>query len=283
MNVTVRKGSVAVDIPLLDQGGTPLFITDFGKPHQTIYEKGGTLDPRVADNWSGLVNYNIVGRLDSYDDANTLADLIKSADPDDDLELDIPLPEHPDTVRVNPLAASENALVLTYEPGYSSHVQVELGLTRISRFEADSENKQLNVTPTATGTGPIQIDTGNSVIDIETDVEVQRSVGRPNDVIRKTTRGVDPYCIQKAKYANDEFSIEFQELAEGAEVLRQLADDVFGSKLGSRGIKLNFNGLFGLGTFDVVPMGSAPFRQVRTAGENTVINVPTFDLRVVLV
>ena len=283
MNVTVRRQNTEVDIPLLEEGGTPLFITDFGKPHQSIYEKGGTLDPRVQDNWTGLVNYNIAGRLDSYEDAKTLADLIKSANPDKFLELDIPLPEHPDTVRVNPLAGSDNALVLTYASGYKSHVQVELGLTRISRFEADAANKQLNVTPSATGGGPIQIDTGNNLIDITTDVEVQRSVGRPNDVIRKTTRGIDPYCIQKAKYANDEFAIEFQELSEGAEVMRQLANDIFGQQLGRRGIKLKFNGLYGMGTFDVVPMGSAPFRQVRTAGENAVITVPTFDLRVVLV
>jgi len=281
MNVTVRRDTTEVDIPLLEQGGAPLFVVDFGKPNQTIYDKGGTLDPRVQDNWSGLVNYNIVGRLDSYADAITLADLIKSNVPDEPLELDIPLPEHPDTVTVNPLAGSDNALVLTYEAGYQKHVQVELGLTRVGNVESSVE--QTNITPTASGAGPIQVDTGNSVIDITTDVQVQRSVGRPNDVIRKTTSGPDPYCIQKAKYAVDEFAIEFQELSQGANVLRKLTDDVFRQQLGRRGIDLNFNGVFGLGTFNVVPMGSAPFRQVRAAGEKTVIAVPTFDLRVVLV
>jgi len=281
MNVTLRRGQTSVDIPLLEQGGTPLFIADFGKPNQTIYEKGGTLNPRVQDNWSGIVNYNLVGRLNAYDEVNQLADLVKSCDPRNDLLLDNPLPEYPDTTKVNPIAGVDSALVLTYPAGYKEHVQVELGLTRVSETQGNTENLQINQTPTATGTGPIEIDTGNSTIEIKSDVTVTRSVGRPNDVIRKTTATPDPYLIQKAKYAVDEFSIEFQELQNGAEVMRRLTDEVFRTTLGSRGIKLDFNGLFGLGRFTVAPVGSAPFRQSRNAGEKEVINVPTFDLRVV--
>lgn len=283
MNVTLRRGNTSVDIPLLEQGGSPLFVADFGKPNQSIYEKGGTLDPRIQDNWSGLTNYNIVGRLNSYTEANTLADLVKSCDPSEDLLLDIPLPEHPDTAKVNPIAGGNNALVLTYPPGYKEHVQVELGLTRVSSLEGNTENLQINQTPTDSGSGPIQIDTGKNTIEIKTGVTVTRTVGRPNDVIRKTTATPDPYLIQKAKYAVDEFGIEFQELESGAEVMGKLTNDIFRSNYGKRGFDLRFNGVYGLGSFTVAPVGSAPFRQVRLSGERNVINVPSLDLRVILV
>ena len=278
-SVTLSRDTTTIDIPLVEEAQTPLFIADFGKPNTKVWESGGSLNPRVQDNWSGQVNYNIVGRLDSYADAIALSDLIKSCDPDNNLVLSNPLPEHPDTANVNPAAGTDVALTLTYEPGYAEHVQVELQLTRVDSTTGSSSLDA--TTPTSAGSGPIQVSTINNTIDITSDVVVTRSVGRPNDVVRKRSNTADPLCIQKPKVAFDEFSIEFQAVSDGASVMSALSEDIFRTSLGRRGIDLNFNGTYGLGSFRVVPTGSAPFRQTRLAGDGSAITVPTFDLRVV--
>ena len=44
------------------------------------------------------------------------------------------------------------------------------------------------------------------------------------------------------------------------------------------GNTVDFNGMLGLGAIEAVPVGSAPFRQVQSAGQDWV-TVPTLELR----
>jgi len=80
MNVTLSRGSTSLDLPLLDEGGNPLFSTDFGKPFANIRDTGGSVNPRAEDRWSAQINHTINGRFDgsnAFQNARTLANLIK--------------------------------------------------------------------------------------------------------------------------------------------------------------------------------------------------------------
>jgi hypothetical protein len=63
--------------------------------------------------------------------------------------------------------------------------------------------------------------------------------------------------------------------------LQTIADNIFKQSLGRDGITLDFNGLYGYGSFDVLPTGSAPIRYQRLAGRTGQVTLPTIDLRVI--
>ena len=75
---TLSRGSTSIDIPLQEEGGEILVAASFGKPNLNIRPSGGTLDPGVLDNWSGLQNFEIAGKLFDYETSHALADMIKA-------------------------------------------------------------------------------------------------------------------------------------------------------------------------------------------------------------
>lgn len=276
---TLTRGTTTIDIPLIDESGTPLIATDFGKPELELRPSGGTLSPRSMDNWNANINHNIVGRFtesNAYADAIELADLIK-ADPSEELILELPTDEYPNQMTVCPAAGNEEALTLSYEPGYTNSVQVELGLTEVERTLGNPTRTA--TTPTATGTGPVEIEAGGNIVSISSDLQVERSVGRMNDTVNRAPNQDLPNHIAKRKPTFDEITLGFVFAENTVSDLQAIADNIFKTRLGRDGIKLHFNGMFGLGTFDVVPTGSAPFRQTRLAGREGTATVPTFSLR----
>jgi len=280
MTVTVTQGATSVDIELVDVANTPLFVSDIGKPNQIIHDGMGTIDPRVTSEWSAMQNYNLVGKLFDYDKAIDLADMMKSIFKDEDKLLEPNLPEHPDVIKVAGQAGNSQALSLQYEPGYKDYVNVEAAFTRYGTKAGDHPDAFFN-SPRDSGSGPVQIKVAGKTVDFGTDLAVSRQVGRPNDVLRGNPSDTFPRFIGKQKSAVDRFSLSFQKVSEGVDAVNTLTKEVFEIDLGRNGITLDFNGLFRLGAFTVVPEGSAAFRQTRRAGENDVIMVPTLDFRVI--
>jgi hypothetical protein len=282
-DVTLSQGSESVTIPLLDTSGSPLFSVDYGKPSANIQDRGGSLNPRVNDYWSGNINYFLVGKFqgsNAHSKANTLVKIIKSDPGNEDMELTHPFTELPNPITVAPSAGDESALTVSYPPGYKNYAEISLGLTEyfVSNGSAD---RDMNI-PTATGTGPIELKAGGSTIEMSKDIQIQRSIGRPNDVFRKRPNAETPTYYPKHKVTFDEFGIQFFFTENTLTKLQTIGEEVFRQQLARGGIKLDFNGLFNLGEFDVFPTGSAPFRQQRLAGyDETVQNVPTLDLRVI--
>jgi hypothetical protein len=280
MNVTLNRGVKSVDIPLVDTGNTPLFIADFGRPNQIIRDGMGTIDPAVNNQWSAMVNYNMVGKLFDYDDAIDLADLIKTLEKDTDLTLEPNLPEYDEEITVAAQAGNTRALSLQYEPGYKDYVQVELGLTRYGKSVNDKN--AAFATPRETGNGPVTLTVAGETIELGTNLAVTRTIGRPNDVIRGTPSDTFPRFEGKRKSATDQFSISFETVNQGVEAITTLTQNLYKVDLGRNAIDLNFNGVYRMGTFKVIPEGSASFRQSRRAGERDVIMAPSLDLRVVI-
>ena len=77
---------------------------------------------------------------------------------------------------------------------------------------------------------------------------------------------------------SDVFTFNFEAVQNARATLNAITDGVFRERLGRRGITVDFNGVLGLGEIEAVPVGSAPFRQVQSAGQDWV-TVPQLELR----
>jgi predicted nucleic acid-binding Zn ribbon protein len=273
----LNVGNTTVNIPLVDDGGGTLFAADLGKPEVDL-RTSGALYPRGIDNWSGLQNLTCVGRFtdsNAYADAATLIDLIQSDfGSGNTMTLNVGLPEYDDNMLVAPAAGQESAVSVTYEPGRRNEVLVDASFTRIGNVESVADRTA--TTPTASGSGPIELTANNTTVSISTDVTVTRETGRPNDVIRAQPQADFPLYYNKGKSVTETITLEFEFTDDPVADLQAIGQNIFRQRLGRGGIELNFNGLYGLGAFTVVPVGSAPFRQARRAGYEGMSRVPTF-------
>lgn len=279
MDVTLSRSGTSVSIPVVDNSsGTPLISKDVGKPNLNIQETGA-INPRHNDFWSGLEQYTILGRFTSstaYDDAITLADLIKENSNGTPLDLNIPLNDFDDTIKVAPAAGQDQSLALNYPPGRRDSVEIDLGLTRVDPDRVEGYDQPAS-TPTASGTGPIKITDGTTSVDLVQDVEVQRTVGRPNSTIRRNQQQY-PTVYDNHKTAHDEFELSLQFTDSAVSNMNDLVN-LFNTKLERDSLDLDFQGLYGLGSFSVVPAGSQALRHTRPAGQKAVNLVPTIQLR----
>lgn len=288
MDVTLTHNgrNDTLTFPILTESGTPQFSIDIGKPELNIYEHG-ELQPRFNDTRSGLENYTITSQLrgsSAYDDAILLADVVKSRQGNgEELELNVSgtnLDGYPTSpVFVAPAAEQEEAISLTYAPGRTDVVDVEGSFTRVNQVRGTAN--QNATTPTTTGSGPITLSNGTDTVELTEDIVVTRSVGRPNSPIRSTPRTHPNYTDQR-KSAYDAFDIQFQMFDSGPSKAFTLARNLIQPQLGRSSLTLDFNGLFNLGSFNVIPSGSQAFRFQRIAAQKDVENAPTLSLRRVI-
>jgi hypothetical protein len=277
VNVTFERRNKSVDIPLLaDASGQPLLARDIGKPNLRL-QTNGRINPRSADFWSCLENYNIRGQFTSgtaYEDAIKLADMVK-AGASSAGTLSIPADAYPSSVSVQPAAEQERALVLTYPPGRRKWVEVELGLTRVGDSVGVGQTAS---TPTSTSSGSITLSDGTNTVNLDIDIQVERTIGRPNSVVRRST-GQFPRYIEKRKSAYDSFELTFEKHDNAAKVTQLIS--MFNEQQERGSLTLDFNGTYRMGAFDVIPSGSTALRQVEPAAQEGIDVLPSIDLRVV--
>lgn len=275
-SATLSRGSTSIEIPLEMEGGEILFSSTFGKPEVDVRTSGGTQNPRINDRWSGVQNFKLVGKLYDYSTSHALADLVKTASTTP-LTLNVPSDLYPDELTVCASAGQDGALTLTYPAGRKDMVDVELSLTRVG--DVVGVGNQQASTPTASGSGPVQVHIGSRTVDLPTaDLSVERAVGRPNDAVRRVPSQPDPRYEVKAKVTNDVFTFSFETLDNIPTTLNKLTDNIFREQLGRSGVTVDFNGLLGLGAIEAIPTGSSPFRQVHSAGRGWT-TVPTLEFR----
>jgi len=290
MDATITHNGLgeSLTFPIMEESGSPLFSVDIGKPELNIYENG-ELQPRFLDTRSLIENYSITSQLtgpNAYSNAIQLADIIKSRTGDNGtltVELNgtnIPdaYPTTPTTVA--PAAEQERALELTYSPGRKNVVDVELQLTRVGNVNGNA-NQEASTPTNTEANGPITVSGSGTSVNLFEDIAITRTVGRPNSAIRGTTRDYPNYTDQR-KTAYDAFDIGFQLYENGPAKVVDIARDILGAPLGRDSLTLDFQGLFGLGSFNVIPDGSQAFRYQRIAGQKDIENVPTISLRRVI-
>lgn len=281
MKATLTRAGTSVTLPLVsDATGQPVAVRGHGKPNLQIKETGG-VNPRFSDNWSGLESHTLVGRLTgnrAYGDAIILGDLIKEYSNGDPLFLDIDSPEYESNIMVAPAGGQQTALTLSYPPGNKDVVIVDLSLTRVSRTKGEPIDTYPNAdTPAAFGDGPLTLSSTFDSVDLVKNITVDRSVGRPNSVIRRTSTERDPDYVDKAKSTFDEFELSVQFTENSAAKIDSLVDMVR-PRLDTP-LSLNFNGLYGMGAMNVVPPGSEAIRFTRNAGQNGISIIPKITLR----
>jgi len=273
---TLSRGNNSVDIELVEEGGTALVSSTFGKPEVQVRSSGGTIDPRINDRWSGIQNFQLVGKLFSYSTSHDLADIIKTASTTA-LELSIPSDVYDDPITVAPSAGQDSALTLEYPAGRKDFVNVSLNLTRVGNVVGVGD--QDATTPTTSGSGPVEVRVAGTTVELPTaDLSVERSLGRPNDAVRRRPSKADPRYEVKRKVTNDTFTFSFETVESIKTTLNDLTDNIFRSQLGRSGVTIDFNGVLGLGEFEAIPTGSSPFRQVHSAGQQWVSS-PTLEFR----
>lgn len=275
---TLSRGATSIDIPLREEGGEILLASTFGAPETQIRESGGTINPRVNDRWSKLQTFEITGRFEDYGETHDLVDLIKTTSTAEaPLELAIPGDVYPDSVTVAPAAGQDSAVTVQYPAGRKNDISVSLSLTRVGTVNNAIEQEA--TTPRATGTGPVEVRIGNTTVELPTaDLSLERTVGRPNDVVRRQPSTADPRYEVKPKVTSDVFTFSFETLENIPDTLNALTDNIFREQLGRRGVTVDFNGVLGLGEIEAIPVGSSPFRQVHQAGRGWV-TVPTLEFR----
>jgi hypothetical protein len=203
-------------------------------------------------------------------------DLIKSNSNGNKLTLNIGMSEFDTDINVVPAAGQDESVSIAYNPGWKNYVEVDASLTRVS--EVVSGASQSASTPTTSGSGPIQIKKGGTSVDLTNDVTVSRSVGRPQSVVRKVPGDPNPQYIDKHKTAYDAFELSFEITSSTVSTVNNIID-LFSQKLRTESLTLDFQGLFGMGSFSVVPIGSGALRTQRVSGEQGTNNVPTIQLR----
>lgn len=264
----------SVTLPLLSSGGGTVFGLDVGKPNLAIRNGGGELNPRFRDEYSGLQTYTINGIFDSnsaYSNAIDIAEIFKSQY-NSGIEFDFALSDIYDTDIVTPAIGNDTAVTLTYDPGRKNWVNCSLSLSRVDSVQSNSE--LLATTPTASGTGPVEL----QGIELRDQLSIERAVGRPNDSTQRVTNANLPLYIYKRKPTNDEFAITFQDTQTARETVSELKD-IFSTPLGGTPLTLDFNGIYGYGSFSVIPQGSQAIRFIEVSGEEGVSQVPQINLR----
>jgi len=275
----------SLTFPIMEESGTPLFSVDIGKPQLNIYDSSGGLNPRFRDTRSGLENYTVTTQFrgaNAYADAIQLADIIKSSQNENNkIEFslngtDIPSAYPTSATTVAPAAEQEQALQLTYAPGRRNVVDVELTLTRVG--DVNGQAVQQATTPTTSGNGPVQLTNGTDSVNMDKDIVITRTVGRPNTSVRSSPKQ-QPRLTDPRKTAYDAFDIEFQLTDNAQTKVVNLARNLIQPQLGVSPLTLDFQGLFGMGAFDVIPSGSQSLRYQRIAGQKSIENTPTLSLR----
>lgn len=298
MQATLTHNGIgkSLTFSIAESAGSPLFSVDIGKPELSLYQHG-ELQPRFLDTRSGIKNFSITTQFTgsaAYNDALTIADIIKSRQGSNaTLTLSVSgtnLPSAYPTspVVVAPAVAQEEALSLTYPPGRKDAVTVELTLTQVNDVRGTANQEA--VTPTSDGStdgdgntvrGPLILTDGTTTVDMAENISVTRKIGRPNSVVRSGI-ATHPNYIDHRKSAFDGFELTFTMFKNAQTKVVDLASNLIQPQLGREPLTLNFQGLYGMGAFNVVPNGSQALRYQRTAGSKDIENIPTVSLRRVI-
>jgi len=124
---------------------------------------------------------------------------------------------------------------------------------------------------------------GGVSVTLRSDLNINRSAGRPNAELQPQPSTDRPKYIDKVRPASDTFEISGTFLTGTPEADAQtLAEDILLPPLGRSALTLTFeNGLYGLGSYSVAPTGAQAGRVAWSAGETGIVSVSALSLRVV--
>lgn len=278
-----RDDGTSVTIPLFESGGNFAVARDVGKPTAMENELGRE-DMFVRDDLSAGDAFTLAGRLEgasAYSDAKTLAeDLIKPRLPEGGPAQTLDLSALPGRGSYSVVPASDTACTLTYIPGQTQLVEVQLTLNVVDSVGAGGSQQTQSYSTPDSGDG-IKLDRSGTSVTLAVDQEVKRKVGRPGTKLQPQP-GDLPIAYDEDRPANDEFEISAELTGSNSESdAETLEETIVRPRLGDSTLTLHFlDSLFGLDAYPVTPTGSQAVRTVSRAGETGAMGVPTLKLLV---
>lgn len=124
----------------------------------------------------------------------------------------------------------------------------------------------------------VTIRRNGTAVTLQHNLTLTRTVSRPNANLRERPTGL-PEFEDRRKSAFDEW--ELTALVTNMADANTLRDDIIAPRLGVSPLELDFDGLYGLGTYDVFPPGAQSLRISRRTGERDILRINPLTLRTV--
>lgn len=276
-SITVSRGSESVTMDVYEQAGNLHIARDVGKPESRVYMTGAEA-PKASDTRAPMETYTVIGQLvgpGAYADARTLAE-------------DIVLPHSGgtsatlDLSNVSGLSSEsvafigERPVAFGYPPGQGEWVSVQLQATVVTDTLGGTGGADSGGTP-GSGTGPVTLSRGGTSITLSDNIDLERTVGRPANKSRHPSDD-DPYVVDRRRAYMDSWDISGLWRSNAATNQSDLLDTIIKPPLKQDALTLDFNGVYGLGSYTVHPVGSQSARVSWLAGETGMNRVETLKL-----
>lgn len=279
--VAIRRGTPArhyIQLEVYERRGNLMVAKDVGKPKARTY-RVGTVDPKVSDQRAGLEAFTVTGQLvgdNAYDNARRLAeDIVKAPAGNDNTVLNLSAIDGLSWYDV--VFPGSGALRLHY-PGHPNWVSVQFTAHKAEYVNGGGTVPDTSSSAT-TGSKNVTISRGATSLELKYNLQVERKVGRPSLQMRYGSG--EAYAVDMMRAATDIFSISGTFVTDTGTTQATLMDDILKPKLGYGNLTLDFDGLYTLGEYDVVPNGSQAARVTWSAGERDMVHLDKLELMVV--
>ncbi|MDX1746343.1 MAG: hypothetical protein R3324_10430, partial [Halobacteriales archaeon] len=240
---------------IYERAGALHVARDVGKPEGSLYRTGGDA-PRFTDNRAGLELFTVVGQLTgsgAYADARTLAeDIVRPHSGGTNATLDLS-----DVVGLGIYDVAfigEAPVRLGYERGQGEWVSVQLTAARVDNTIGGSTLGDAG--SAGSGSGPVTLARGSgSALTLADNLEMERAVGRPATQLRYDADSL-PYAVDRLRAYSDVFTLSGLWRTSAGATQATLVDAILKPRLGYGTLTLDFNGMYGLGSYSVAPVGS---------------------------
>lgn len=277
-SVTLSRGGRSVTFNVYESGGNLHVARDIGKPKATVH-RVAQRDPRIADHRSSSKAFTIVGQLvgsSAYADARTIAeDIVKPHSGGQTASLDLSSVSGLSTYDV--AFVGGNSLRLGYPPGQGQWVSLQL--QAVVANHVTGGDTQGATGSTGSGSGPLKLTDGSNSITVSSGLDVERKVGRPGAETRHSSKE-DPYVLDPVRSAADEFEISATWTTSASSKQNTLVEDIISPPRGYGTLTLDFQGLYSLGSYTVMPVDAQGARVSWSAGESGTVRIETLKLRV---
>jgi hypothetical protein len=279
-SVTVSRGSRSVTFDVYESPGGLHIARDVGKPDSRVYRVGRD-DPRYVDNRAPLEAYTVVGQLvgdGAYEDARTLAeDIVKAHSGGTNATLDLSAVSGLTSKAVG--FTGDRALRLGYPPGQGEWVSLQLtamvvGNTIGGTTQGDAGSGQSSVT------GEVTLSSDSHSVELVNNIDMERRCGRPDNKSRFTAED-EAYIVDRQRASHDEFELSGLWRTDAATTQDTLVENILKPKLGSGSLTLDFNGHYGLGSYQVAAVDPRSARVSWSAGEAGMVRLESLTLTVV--
>lgn len=278
-SVTVSRGSRSVTFDVYGTGGSLMVARDTGKPEASLYKTSAST-PRFADHRAPMEAYTVVGQLvgsGAYEDARVLAeDIVRPASGGTSATLDLSNISGLDSETVGFLGP--RSVALGYPAGQGEWVSLQLQAVVVDNTIGGTSMGDTG--SSGSGSGPVKLDRDGTSITLKKDLDVERKVGRPENTLRHDASD-NPYLVDKPRAYSDEFGLRGVWTTNASSEQNTLIEDIVKPPLGYGTLTLDFQGLLGLGSYTVAPVGSKSTRVTWSAGEEGTVRVDGLKLKVV--